>query len=491
MEVQDSAYIKDEEEEEDMLTRRAISGSAPDVTTTLGHRKTPRLPPARQSPLKRTSIGGSPKRMSSVRPQSRPAISEEPASSPRGHSEPAVNRKLQFETLNRNRKSLRVVDSQSPFKPKHKLRRSTGPERPDVYDYEEDDYGAQASSYDQTNGIVEEEEEEEGVEQSIEGDDQPLMIGDEPREVEQTTLSIREAEAPAKRRRGRPRKSDVSNTSQVHISPEASSSGTKRARTSLHDSQIEADEQERPSKKSRPSNSSARYDQDEEVEAGASSVNVENENLTNVDDVDGHQPFLDSQLEAQADAEEQVEVPKRGRGRPKGKKAKAAVLKESDANRNVKPRGSPVKPSGSPIKGRGASMGPVSNVNLRAVTPAADAQEHTSRAGRNLINPLKFWENEGRIWRNGEIEGIIRAEPVEQSRARTKRRKKSRKNGNRLRDINEESETESTMPDEWEEQAGVIAGNVASWDPVMKEGDPENPREEGWLEFCCLAFVLC
>lgn len=489
MDVQDSAYIKDEEEEEDMLTRPAISGSAPDVTTTLGHRKTPRLPPARQSPLKRTSIGGSPKRMSSVRPQSRPAISEEPASSPRGHSEPAVNRKLQFETLNRNRKSLRVVDSQSPFKPKHKLRRSTGPERPDVYDYEEDDYAAQASSYDQTNGTVE--EEEEGVEQSIEGDDQPLMIGDEPREVEQTTLSIREAEVPAKRRRGRPRKSDVSNTSQVHISPEASSSGTKRARTSLHDSQIEVDEQERPSKKSQPSNSSARYDQEDEVEAGASSVNAANEYLTNVDDVDGHQPFLDSQLEAQADAEEQVEAPKRGRGRPKGKKGKAVVLKESDANRNVKPRGSPVKPSGSPIKGRGASMGPVSNVNLRAVTPAADAQEHTSRAGRNLINPLKFWENEGRIWRNGEIEGIIRAEPVEQSRARTKRRKKSRKNGNRLRDITEESETESTMPDEWEEQAGVIAGNVASWDPVMKEGDPENPREEGRHEFCSLAFVLC
>ena len=487
MDVQESAYIKDEEDEEDLLTRRARSGSAPDVTTTLGNRKTPRLPPARQSPLKRTSIGGSPKRMSSVRPQSRPAISEEPASSPRGHSEPAVNRKLEFQTLNRSRKSLHVVDTQSPFKPKHKLRRSTGPGRPDVYDYEEDDVDAGATTsydqttYDQTNGIAEEEEEDESVEQSIEGDDQPLMMDngdDEPVELEQTTLSIREAEAPAKRKPGRPRKSDIS---------VASSSGTKRARSSLNNSQVDHDPQARPSKKSRTSNSSMRHDEDE-VEAGPSTFADGNDYMTNAEDYDGEQPLLDSQLDTQADAEQQVEAPKKSKGRPKGKKGKAAVLKEGDANRAMKARGSPVKASGSPIK-RGASMGPVSNVNLRAVTPAADAHEHTSRAGRNLINPLKFWENEGRIWRNGEIEGIIRAEPVETSKARTKRRKKSRKHGNRLRDISEESETESTMPDEWEEQAGVITGNVANWNTETKQGDPEDPIQEGGFTSGCLGMV--
>lgn len=484
MDVQESAYIKDEEDEEDLLTRRARSGSAPDVTTTLGNRKTPRLPPARQSPLKRTSIGGSPKRMSSVRPQSRPAISEEPASSPRGHSEPAVNRKLQFQTLNRSRKSLHVADTQSPFKPKHKLRRSTGPGRPDVYDYEDDDVGAgAATSYsqapnDETNGIS---EEDDSVEQSIEGDDQPLMMDngdDEPVELEQTTLSIREAEAPAKRKPGRPRKSDIS---------VASSSGMKRARSSLNNSQVDHDPQARPSKKSRTSNSSVRHDE-EEAEAGPSTFAVGSEYLTNAEDDDGQQPLLDSQLGTQADAEQQVEAPKKSKGRPKGKKGKSAVLKEGDANRAMKARGSPVKVSGSPIK-RGVSMGPVSNVNLRAVTPAADAHEHTSRAGRNLINPLKFWENEGRIWRNGEIEGIIRAEPVEQNKARTKRRKKSRKNGNRLRDISEESETESTMPDEWEEQAGVITGNVANWNTETKQGDPEDPIQEGRSKSGCLGMV--
>lgn len=478
MDVQESAYIKDEEDEEDMLTRRARSGSAPDVTTTLGNRKTPRLPPARQSPLKRTSIGGSPKRMSSVRPQSRPAISEEPASSPRGQSEPAVNRKLEFQNLNRSRKSLHVADTESPFKPKHKLRRSTGPGRPDVYDYEEDDVdpGA-ATSYDQTDGIT---EEDNSVELSIEGDNQPLMTNDdddEPMEVEQTTLSIREAAAPSKRKPGRPRKSDITNTSQVDISATGSSSGTKRARSSLNNSQADRDLQARPSKKSRTSKSSARHEE-EEVEAGPSTFAADNEYLTNADEDDGHQPLLDSQLEAEADAEQQIEAPKKGKGRPKGKKGKSAVLKEGDANRAIKSKGSPVR---SPIK-RGASMGPVSNVNLRAVTPAADAHEHTSRAGRNLINPLKFWENEGRIWRNGEIEGIIRAEPVEHSKARTKRRKKSRKQGNRLRDISEESETESTMPDEWEEQAGVITGNVANWNFESKQGDPEDPIQEGQLD---------
>ncbi|KAI5368188.1 Putative centromere protein C/Mif2/cnp3 [Septoria linicola] len=468
--------------------------SAPDVTTTLGNRKTPRLPPARQSPMKRTSIGGSPKRMSSVRPQSRPAITEEPASSPRGLSEPAVNRKLQFETVNRNRKSIHVVDSQSPFKPKHKLRRSTGPGRPDPYDYEDDeDDAGQAAAFNEVNGL--DEDEDDSIEQSIENDDQPLMIDDndvpEAEENDQSTVSVAEGDASSKRKRGRPRKSDQSNTSQAQLSPVAApSSGTKRARTSLANSRIEEDPSSRPAKKKRTSNISVRPD--DEVEAGPSNIPVEDDYVAFDDEDDGHQPLLDSQLDSQPEPEPgaDTEPAKKGRGKGKGKakKGKATALREADANRTIPRGGSPVNASGSPVKGRGTSMGPVSNVNLRAHTPAADAHEHTSRSGRNLIQPLKFWENEGRIWRNGEIEGIIRAEHVEQSKARTKKRKKTRKNGSRLRDIEEESETESTMPDEWEEQAGVITGNVANWNAETKQGDPEDPIQED-LAFAASSIV--
>ncbi|GIZ46619.1 hypothetical protein CKM354_000973900 [Cercospora kikuchii] len=463
--------------------------SAPDVTTTLGKRKTPRLPPARQSPLKRTSIGGSPRRMSSVRPQSRPGISEEPTSSPRDSSEPAVNRKLQFETVNRNRKSIHVADAQSPFKPRHKLRRSTGPGRPDIYEYEDDADEVRATSVEQPNGII---GEDESVEQSIEeDDDQHLMFDDEVPEAiepERTAISIHEADEGSKRKRGRPRKSDQSNTSQLPVSPAvASPSGSKRSRTSLNNAQVEEERLSRPSKKKRTSNIAVHHE-DADVEAGPSTIRYEDEYLATGDDDEHHQPLLESQLHTQPEPENDVEPARKGKGKGKGKKGKSAALKESDSNRAIQRNGSPVRPSGSPAKGRGASVGPVSNVNLRAHTPAADAHEQTSRSGRNLIQPLKFWENEGRIWRNGEIEGIIRAEPVQVSRPRAKKRKKSRKHGSRLRDIEEESETESTVPDEWEELAGVITGNVANWNTETNAGDPEDPIQED-LAFAASSIV--
>jgi hypothetical protein len=54
---------------------------------------------------------------------------------------------------------------------------------------------------------------------------------------------------------------------------------------------------------------------------------------------------------------------------------------------------------------------PRSNVNLRVEIFPFDVNQKTSRFGRNLIQPLKFWMGEGRLWEYGEIKGIIRAEP--------------------------------------------------------------------------------
>lgn len=447
---------------------------------TLTGRKTPRLPPPRQSTPKHTSIGGSPKRQGSARPASRHAPSEGSASSPNAQTQPPANRRLDFVTTNRDRKSLKFAEAQSPFKPSKTLRRSTGPARPSIYDHPEDDEDDEPGQT--TNGVV---GDDEDVEPSIE-DNEPLMVDDGdayPLDFEQTEPEP-ESEIPVKRKRGRPRKSDQSNASQLDNSI-ASSSRVKRSRTSLDDSQLaegDPEQSSRLSKKKRFSNANSviihRDGEDETMDP--SLIAHGDEYIANIDDEDGVQPDpdLEAQLNSQLDIQADAAPNKKGRGRPKGKKA--AVPKERDANRAMKQKSSPVKLNESPskLRGRGGSAGPVSNVNLRATTPFADA-ESQSRFGRNLIQPLKYWANEGRIWKAGEIEGIIRAEPVEQVKFKTKRRKKSKKRNARLQSVDEESETESTIPDEWEEEMGVITGNVANWNPEAKAGDPDNPIQEG------------
>ncbi|KAF1817741.1 uncharacterized protein K489DRAFT_385578 [Dissoconium aciculare CBS 342.82] len=54
---------------------------------------------------------------------------------------------------------------------------------------------------------------------------------------------------------------------------------------------------------------------------------------------------------------------------------------------------------------------PVNNVNMRV---ERGTNQKTSRFGRTLIHPLKFWLNEGYLWKHGIIQGIIRAELVRQ-----------------------------------------------------------------------------
>jgi centromere protein C len=100
--------------------------------------------------------------------------------------------------------------------------------------------------------------------------------------------------------------------------------------------------------------------------------------------------------------------------------------------------------------------------------------------------PLKHWAGESYVWKNGEVEGIIRADEVKTPRgskkkgSKTKRRvPRAGRRGNDLDMIAEESDTESTVPDDWEEQIGVIAGTVAAWDPDAQQGNPEIPIREG------------
>lgn len=140
-------------------------------------------------------------------------------------------------------------------------------------------------------------------------------------------------------------------------------------------------------------------------------------------------------------------------------------------------------------------MGPVSNVNLRATTPFEDAGSNVTRSGRPVYKPLQYWANETRVWRHGQVEGIVRAEEVEKPKPKKgkKRGRKPKKQTNgtttKLDDIEEESETESTFADEWEDSVGVIAGSVAAYDPLTGTGSNALPAVREDLAFASSSIV--
>lgn len=98
-----------------------------------------------------------------------------------------------------------------------------------------------------------------------------------------------------------------------------------------------------------------------------------------------------------------------------------------------------------------------------------------TRSGRPSIKPLKFWQNESFVWRNGEVDGIVRAHEIEQpKRTYTKRRKQTR-----LGSIMEEEEAEDLLPEVWEDELGVINGPVRSWDADIGAGSAHEDIDEG------------
>jgi centromere protein C len=346
----------------------------------------------------------------------------------------------------------------------------------------EDENGDAEEDEDAEEGAEEDAEEGAAVQQPV--DDGPLMFGDDeyydamPQQDEDVAEVEVIEEVTEKRRPGRPRKSGGSlNSSQIQHTPPVATmaSSRKRDRSTLEGSHVDdsnishshISETGRAQKKQRggrASNSKVIVHQD--VEDGT----IDPSALSNGDDGDDGDAAVSQE-------------PTRGRGKGKGKKAKAP--KECDPNRAMGGQSSQVKLNDSPSKlrerregSRSLSVGPISNVHLRASTPYEDAGR-TSRFGRNLLQPLKYWANEMRIYKNGETAGIVRADPVSPPKRKKPPKKKGKKKTGRLDDIDEESETESTCPDEWEESIGVVAGDVANWDPEKQQGDPEDLVREG------------
>jgi len=587
------------------------TGSAPDVDETLNMRKTPRFPPPRASTPRHTNIG-SPKRMSSARPQSRKSDMASDISPNRALSQPPANRVLNF-----GRQNARA-DTGSPFKPTKVLRRSFGgvqraqtedpaisppgsyskPEPPTVDNNminEEDEDAQEATDQEVEAGAgadVHSDHSDEsyggGAQVYVEEDDQaandaPPMFNDEDDyyntqgDAEADEVDITEAlehaevllqttptVAPnAKKSRGRPRVSERPTEASIvqQSSPTGStaSNSKKRSRAELEDND---DDQGNDTMQS------IEQSQNEVSHASASSQNPakkargrprKNQIPVLQDATEQTVPDADETLQSVEEGENEpsqvstatataTDKPaKRGRGRPPKKdvtiiqddnneptidpadvaygdsylapvieddEAEAAPAssiaetkpeKKIKAQKAAKSKKAPKErdpnqsmrrtPSASPgkvdrdrtlILSPSKRAGSVSNVNLRATTPFEDAHQRLSRSGRPIMAPLKHWAGESYVWKNGEVEGIIRADEVKTPRGSKKKTTKTKrrvpragKRGNDLDMIAEESDTESTVPDDWEEQIGVIAGTVAAWDPDAQQGNPELPIREG------------
>lgn len=170
-----------------------------------------------------------------------------------------------------------------------------------------------------------------------------------------------------------------------------------------------------------------------------------------------------------------TEKAKRGR-----KRASAGV---GEASFVEPPRGPP------PPKSRGLMI-------MRRETPGADAGIFHTRSGRTSYRPLAFWKNEhvehdgGDILDDGKahillpkIKEIVRVEEAEDDRPTKRKGRPGRavgKKSSKRRAADEESEDEEAEP--WEEDPGVINGEVIVWNPEHEFNPPAMDDEVEVIE---------
>ncbi|KAF2716794.1 hypothetical protein K431DRAFT_350045, partial [Polychaeton citri CBS 116435] len=508
--------------------------SAPSVDTTLRLRKTPRFPPPRATPQRKSGIGGSPKRMSTgpaSRHQSLPLEESEPDSIARVESQPPPNRILEFGRSTANA----AINSLSPFRPRKTLRRSAGPARRDPFSLPDEPGESEESEPPEEHGgddtedsipaqvqqdpsVIDQDRDQDRDQDEVQYEDEPEaepvdeyepgLVEEEPLFVEedtyenpqqqleneaaravQTALSSPEGNAHLRNRTPVGR-TDISQASE---SPQS----RKRNRDSLHNDENSTyvDEDRSARKRGRPSSNGTAliHHENGDVEnVAASQIAAGDEYEAPLDLEQDYEPqtesHADSVAEPELEPEPEPEIRSKKSSKEKVRKG-ASKQKTTKAERTaskVNPSGSPVRQNGSPSKvrsDRGASVGPVSNVNLRASTPFEDAGVRVSRSGRPVVQPLQYWRNESYIWKHGEIEGIIRAEQVEKVKPKQKGGRKKgtaakKKQAVSVNGVEEDSDVESVMPDDWEEEVGVIAGAVAQWDPETSSGNPDQPIQE-------------
>ena len=456
--------------------RAAPPALTPEPTAPPPSRKTPRLPPARASTPRHTNLG-SPKRSSTGRRGSPrrapPSADDSPA--------PRPNRVLFFAADADAADAVHTsIESASPFKPRNALRRSLA----------DNPFASPARVVPAAQMVVA--PTEAPHEPTLEPHDAypphayaPPDESYAPAPAADTSYSYTHAydappppdlswHAPPSSQRARRLRSSRSDLPESPA-PQADSGSSKRSLRRMQDETAEtADAADAvasaaslaPEPKRRRS---ARYDVADRSDVlvdpallafGDQYVDVADDA---VDDDDAAAPVADDTAAAD-DAPPPPAAKKRTRKHP--------------APTRVRVHDSPSKlRAGSASR---ASPGRASNVLLRATTPFEDAQARTSRYGRHLIAPLKYWANETKVYRHGECERIIRAdEVVPARRGKKKKRGKRGRKGKEDEDEESVSETESLRPDDWEAALGVITGPVAPWDPARQTSDAGALVHEG------------
>ncbi|KAK5108925.1 hypothetical protein LTR62_007727 [Meristemomyces frigidus] len=458
--------------------------SAPEVDQTLHLRKTPKLPPPRASTPKHTNIG-SPKRGSTGRQPhttGKVVCSQDipESSSPSklvAHTQPPANRMLDF----KEGVAARSIENQSPFKPKKSLRRSMAHQDPFASPERVKDGPALEHMVDAVKNAAEKAYlalvDETSSSQHAGDGWQPSASEDDGQAIDMSMESEMDMRAsPSAQLSIQP---SSAATAVEEKSPDSFTSKKRDRSTMEHEITKNASSSDLVSSNAIPSKAARRRTRIDF--SGDVVVRRESREMSSID----HSSASHSSIPSNEVAAQPMAPPPANKSKSKSRMKGYAYVDaqtyapaqpiSTDAPRRMTIVLSPSRRAGN----RGLSLGPSNNLNFRATTPFEDATA-TSRFGRPILPPLQYWANETRVWKNGECEGIIRAEEVVPSKPAKKRTKKRKTTHvNKLSAIEEEeSDTESILADEWESDVGVISGTVASWDVPTQAGDPANPVKE-------------
>ncbi|KAJ9622441.1 mitotic fidelity of chromosome transmission- protein [Taxawa tesnikishii (nom. ined.)] len=481
--------------------RMATDSSAPEPTEVLNLRKTPHLPPKSPGP-RRSHIGGSPMRHASLHPGSEGSPIRE-VGAPK-----SPNRLLNF---SRTEVVASIEKTPSPFKGRTGMGEKRKGPRKSIFEFN-------LSPEKRTNNVRPEQQEQrpDTVNQTVADDvddrtaqdaedslpgatnedltapdmDNSVGVIQAP-DVDESTVSSHQQNASTHRGRGRPRKSDISVAS--NSGTPVTASRKRKSMEGANDSMISNPDEQVQSSPAQLAIKALRQAQQEDPPATGDTfvpqMDDQPGNSTNEDrhtTIDAEQTETrESTISAEPPIEEEPEEeeappPKKRskRGARLSSKRKQAAPSQRAREKSHQP--SAYRPSESADPDGNGRRGPKSLVSLRAGTPLEDSGRNVTRSGRVSVKPLKYWCNETFIWRNGEVDGIVRAEEVEEPKKKPMRKGGRRRGGSRLGSVPEEEEEddEDLLPEKWEEELGVINGRVRSWDAELGAGSVEEEVDE-------------
>lgn len=142
---------------------------------------------------------------------------------------------------------------------------------------------------------------------------------------------------------------------------------------------------------------------------------------------------------------------------------------------------------------------------LRSTTPADADGARLTRSGRTTIKPIEYWRGERIVWTKPKastegrvslpgIQEIVRAEDLpDERRARTPRKAGSSKRRRRARGtrwLEEDSEEEEALAEEWELEQGVLEAEVWQWDAKRERASEEMLEQIGTFTKYPLSLVV-